>query len=101
MKKYLLVHKEKGVFLGTYLGRALFAADNEFDIVKVFSFESEEYAYEFVTKYMENQNVEDYFVVSVASQEKYVHVVDIIKSGYGELTFDLADNIQMISQEYH
>lgn len=100
MSRYLVIDKEMGVFLGTYLKFALFAANDGFDVVKAFSFESEDAAHKFVAM---NTSLEedDYFVAPIETKDKYVSVIDVIKAGYGKHTHNMVNNLQMISYSEH
>jgi hypothetical protein len=100
MKRYLIIDKEMGVFLGTYLKFALFAANDGFDVVKAYAFEDEESAHDFVRR-KTSLTEDEYFLAPIETKDKYVSVVDMIKAGYGEHTHNLINNLQMISQEEH
>lgn len=98
--RYLLINKEMGVFLGTYLKFVLFSKTGAPDIVKAYSFKDEESAIKFA-KIGTEMNEEEYFVAPIESDDKYVHVVDLIKAGYGDHVYGMIDNIEMISYQVH
>lgn len=130
-KKYIIIDEELGVFLGTYSMRdairdqldeeseqefeenateedleeldkkyAIFAAKNHFGIVSAFSFQSEDLAKEFIEQVFKMKK-DKLRAVSVESHGQYVGVVDIIKAGYGDATFDMLENLEMISKKIH
>jgi hypothetical protein len=98
--RYLLINKEMGVFLGTYLKYVLFAKSDAEEIVKAYSFSDEESARIFAMKGTE-MSQEDYFIAPIQANDKYVHVVDLIKAGYGDHVYNLMNNIEMVSYEVH
>jgi hypothetical protein len=89
-----------GVFLGTYLKYVLFAKSDAEEIVKAYSFKDEESAREFA-KIGTEMSQEDYFIAPIQANDKYVHVVDLIKAGYGDHVYNLMNNIEMVSYEVH
>lgn len=98
--RYLLINKEMGVFLGTHLKYVFFAKNDAEDIVKAYSFKDEESVHKFV-KISTNMNEEQYFVAPIKSDDKHVHVIDLIKAGYGDHVYNLMNNIEMISHKVH
>lgn len=98
--RYLLINKKMGVFLGTYLKYVLFAKNDSIDIVKAYSFKNEESAHKFA-KGATDMDEEDYFVAPIYSDEKYIHVVDVIKAGYEDHVYGMIDNMQIISYQTH
>lgn len=98
--RYLLIHKEMGVFLGTYLKYVLFANSDTDEVVKVYSFEDKESACKFA-KIGTNMSEEQYFVAPIQADSKYVHVVALIKAGYGDHVYNLMNNIEMVSYQVH
>lgn len=97
--RYLIVEKEKGLFLGSFNNVTLFAKENVFPIIKAPSFDSEEIALTYIQYYFANDG--EYGVISVESSDKYVHIFDIIKGGYGEYTHKLIDHLPMLSEAVH
>ena len=98
--RYLLINKEMGVFLGTYLKYVLFAKSDADEIVKAYSFKDEESARKFA-KVGTDMNEEDYFIAPIEANDKYVHIVDLIKAGYGDHVYNLMNNIEMVSYQVH
>ena len=98
--RYLLIHKEMGVFLGTHLKFVLFAKSDANEVVKAYSFSDEESARIFAMKGTD-MSEEQYFIAPIQADSKYVHVVDLIKAGYGDHVFNLMNNIEMVSYEVH
>ena len=98
--RYLLINKEMGVFLGTYLKYVIFAKSDTDEIVKAYSFKDEESARKFA-KIGTEMSEEDYFIAPIEANDKYVHVVDLIKAGYGDHVHNLMNNIEMVSYQVH
>lgn len=98
--KYLIVEKEKGVFLGAYRSIHLFAKDNIFPIIKAPSFDTQQLAEFYIAQTFSGDGLQ-YGVIEIDSKDKYVSLVEIIKQGYAEYTHDLIDNLPMISEKFH
>jgi hypothetical protein len=99
--RYLIIEKDKGLFLGTYRQVSLFAKNNIFAVVKVPSFSSEEEAFTYIELELAKDDTEKYGVIAVETNSRYVNIVDIIKQGYGDYTHNLIDCLPMISEEIH
>lgn len=100
--RYLIVEKERGLFLGAYKNLFLFARSNIFPIVRAPSFESLQDAEYYIASYLKTENDgRTYGVIEVESKDKYVNVVDVIKAGYKEYTHDLIDFLPMQSEAIH
>lgn len=98
--RYLIVEKEKGLFLGFWRGLFLFAKDNIFSISRSPSFETQLEAEAFIANYLV-QDGGTYGVITVESNEKYVPIIDVITQGYQDYTHELMDFIPMISTAIH
>ena len=98
--RYLIVEKEKGLFLGSFRTLYLFAKGNIFGIVKAPSFGTEVDAEYYIANYLPKEDAK-YGVISVESKDKYVSIIDIIKAGYGEYTHDLIEFLPMQSEAIH
>ena len=126
--RYIIIDDSNGVFLGTYtmadfeeeiesnflqegeyiaqedLDRsfALFAKDNPFSIHRACSFASVEEAQRFIKdsfgKTAKNLKL-DAFPVETTTY--YPDIVDLIKSGYSQHTFDMLDGIESPSKKMH
>lgn len=117
VKKYIIIDPDDGIFLGT-TGRdtaeayidvprgarviALFSNNNIFDLTKAAAFFTEKDAIEYMHAYIKRPHSK-VFVAEVETSDKtpYADVIDIIKSGYGEHTWDMVDAIPMLNQLYH
>ena len=103
MKKtrYIIVDKDLGVFLGTYHGSdlgadddriyACFAANNPFGLVNACSFKTEAAAKYFINDTFAPQKRPGLKPAAVETDSEFPHVVEIIKSGYGDFTHDMSD----------
>jgi len=98
--KYLIVEKDRGLFLGAYRNNFLFARNNIFPIVKAPSFDSEEDAAYYIENYLKTTE-RTYGIIQVESKDKYVSVIDVIKAGYKEYTHNLIDFLPMDSEAIH
>jgi len=98
--RYLIVEKELGLFLGVYQNIFIFAKTNVFPIVKAPGFNSVEDAEYYIAKYFPKEN-KTYGVIDVETNDKYVNIIDVIKSGYKEYTYNLIDFIPMLSGAIH
>ena len=98
--RYLIVEKEKGLFLGSFRNAALFAKGNIFGIIKAPSFDTEADAEHYIANYL-LKDERQYGVIAVDSKDKYVSIIDIIKQGFGAYTHELIDFLPMISEATH
>lgn len=98
--RYLIVEKEFGLFLGVYRDIFIFAKNCIFPIMKSPSFDTKKGAEYYIEKYFPKE-YKDYLVISIKSENKYVHIVEVIKAGYKEYTHELIDFIPMQSEEVH
>ncbi len=98
--KYLIVEKDRGLFLGAYRNNFLFARNNIFPIVKAPSFDTEQDAEYYIENYLKTDE-RTYGIIQVQSKDKYVSVIDVIKAGYKEYTHNLIDFLPMDSEAIH
>jgi hypothetical protein len=102
--RYLIVEKEKGIFLGMYKQFTLFSKTNIFPITSATSFDTEEEAEEF-SKYIHGLFSMDpnmkFGVITVDAKTKYVHLYDILKAGYSEYAHGMMHSLYMPSEELH
>lgn len=98
--RYLIVEKDRGIFLGSFKSISLFAKGNIFGITKAPSFEKEEDA-EYYIGYHLPKEERQYGIIEIKSDEKYISIIDIIKQGYGEYTHDLIEFLPMQSESIH
>lgn len=98
--KYIVINKEKGVFLGAYSGYAFFAKTDPVGIPKAFAFDTPDVAKLFIdtnmTRYANNT-----FYVPIETKSTYPSVSDIIKAGYGDYTYNMMDYLPMPSEAIH
>lgn len=98
--RYIVVEKERGLFLGSFKNVALFAKSNVFPIIKVPSFDSADDAEYYIAHYLPKE-AKQYGVIEIESKDKYVSVIDIIKQGYAEYTHGLIEFLPMQSESMH
>lgn len=98
--RYLIVEKDRGIFLGSFKNISLFAKGNIFGITKAPSFETEDDAEYYIAHYLPKEE-RHYGVIEIKSGEKYIGIIDIIKQGYGEYTHNLIEFLPMQSEAIH
>lgn len=109
--RYVIVDRKEGVFLGTHIDYSrdvdeedgvvyvLWAKDNVFSCSKAYSFENKQEARMFADTTLRRWPKAQ--VRNVDSNEKYVDVVDLLKEGMGQYTFDMVDCIPMMNENIH
>lgn len=98
--RYAIIEEELGFFLGAYEKFGVFAKTDIFGLDKAYGFESREDADEFIDEYL-GRDRGDWFVVEINTDNKYIDVIELLKSGYGEYTHSMADNLPMTNFEIH
>jgi hypothetical protein len=102
MKRILAVDKEKGVFLGMYLGAPIFSKndflnDPNSTIMKAYTFanlqEANDYLGDFNKKNTINFN-------TVNSDDDYISYVDMVKQGYGDELMYMLNVSQPFNEKY-
>jgi hypothetical protein len=103
-KRYIISDINMGVFLGTYNGYdlgmeedgriyACFAANNPFGLTTCCSFKTERAAHHYITDMFPPRKQRHLSTLEVETESEFPTVVDIIKSGHGEETFDMIDGL--------
>jgi hypothetical protein len=93
-----------GVFLGTYNGYdlgmeddgrvyACFAANNPFGLTTACSFKTERTAQNYITDLFPPKKQRQLSTLTVETETEFPTVVDLIKSGHGDITFDMIDGL--------
>lgn len=121
-KRYIIIHDDKGVFLGTYSmadildeadidptmpdeelykSFALFADENPFPIPRAVSFSSEAEAKQFCEDSFSKDQISNMSVVCINSESQYPDVADIVKSGFGDYTFNMLDGLECPNEYVH
>lgn len=106
MKKirYIISDENMGVFLGTYNGYdlgmeedgriyACFAANNPFGLTTACSFKTERAAFHYIQDMFPPNKQRKLSTLEVETDSEFPTVVDMIKSGHGEKTFDMIDGL--------
>lgn len=92
--RYIIICKERGVFLGTHENLLFFSRVNDFGCYKVPSFVSREEAKSYSDKFMHSEGrTFEYIYPEFDTDEKYITCVEIIKKGYGQYTADMISNL--------
>lgn len=98
--KYVIVEENLGFFLGAFQKFGVFAKTDVFGLSKAYSFPTEEEAQEFIDEFL-GRSRGDWKVLSVKTDDKYIDVVDLLKSGHEKYTHRMIDYLPMISTQMH
>lgn len=98
--RYTIAEEELGFFLGSYEKYGVFAKTDVFGISKAFSFDTKKEAEEFLLEFL-NAETKKWKILEVDAPDKYVNVVDLIKSGYDKYTHKMMDNLEVPSDAIH
>lgn len=111
--RYILVDDEAGIFLGAHKipifgdpkaveGYLIFSNYNamDFQITKAYSFDSIRDALLYANTFL-IKDFPDLYVEQINTEDKYVDVVDLIKSGFGAHTHSMIDHLDMPSNLIH
>mgnify|MGYP003658196839 CR=1 FL=1 len=93
-----------GVFLGTYNGYdlgqeddgrvyACFAANNPFGLTTCCSFKTESIAHNYIDDFFGARKQKHLTTLAVLTDSEFPTVVELIKAGLGEMTFDMIDGL--------
>lgn len=97
----IAINPEKGIFLGSVAGYAVFSKTDPIGIAKAYGFDSPEDAKRFFETALPVMSNNMIYPVITTSSEDYVSCVDIIKSGYEKYTYNMIDYLDMPSTETH
>ena len=78
--RYAIIEEDLGFFLGAFQKFGVFAKTDVFGLHKAFGFDSEEDADTFIDEYL-GRDRGDWLVVGIDTSDKYIDIVDLIKSG--------------------
>lgn len=103
-RRYIVFDDNMGVFLGTYNGYdlgmeddgrvyACFAANNPFGLTNCSSFKSERAASHYINDMFPPRKQRNLNIGEVETETEFPTVVDLIKSGYEDQTFDMIDGL--------
>jgi hypothetical protein len=98
--RYAIVEEDLGFFLGAFEKFGVFAKTDVFGLHKAFSFDSEREANRFIDEYL-GRSRGDWAVVSIDTKDKYVNVVDLLKSGHDKYTHKMMDGLAMTNIQVH
>lgn len=102
MTSFIAFHEEKGIYLGAYMGHALFSNSVLALSSKAIRFDKESEIHEFFGKALPSLSKEIVAVpVETTSRGNYVDLVDILKSGHTKHTETLLDNLPAMSDTIH
>src|SRR6056300_1420736 len=98
--KYAIIEEDLGFFLGSYEKYGIFAKTYALGLYKAYGFDTERDAKKFINRSLGKDRGE-WLVVSIDTEDKYIDVVDLVKSGYGDYTHNMIDNIPMTNFQVH
>ena len=98
--RYAIVEEDLGFFLGAFQKFGVFAKTDLFGLHKAFSFDTEKEANSFINEYL-GRDRGDWSVVSIDTDDKYINVVDLLKSGYDRYTHQMIDGLTMPNIQVH
>lgn len=82
-----------------YVSKMLFAENHMGNIIAAYTFESRIDVENFLKRV--DLSKDQLFTVLIETDKEHVHIVDIMKAGYGKYLFHMMDNIPMISESMH
>lgn len=107
--RYIILDYDYGIFLGTHTNKgfvdnprgavALWSSENYFSLTRAFSFSTKTEAHLFIESFL--HDFPGAFVTGVHTDEQYIDVVDLIKAGLHNFTFDMIDGIHMPNETIH
>ena len=126
IERYIIIDESRGIFLGSYSTPisanepelsddiydvvdeyklyALFASNNPFGVSCAPTFDSLKDANKYVTNYLSKPELFDIKTVAIKTanlNDHYVSLVEIIKAGYSDYTFDMIDTLLPESSLVH
>lgn len=122
-KRYIIIDESRGVFLGSHATSifdnqpqldddiydvqgdnklyALFANHNPFEVSFAPTFKSVKAACYYIEQYMSNPDFGDLKTLPVESEDEYASLVEIIKSGHEQYTYDMLNTLFPVSSLAH
>jgi hypothetical protein len=102
MKSYIAFHEDRGIYLGVYLGHALFSNSSLVFSSKAIRFDSDDEVRSFFNKALPALSSEIVAIeVETSSTNNYVDVVDILKSGHRKHIETMIQNLPMLNETIH
>jgi hypothetical protein len=102
MISYIAFHEEKGIYLGVYMGYALFSCSPLAYSSKAIRFEEAKDVRKFFDKSLPAMSSDIVAIpVETTTAGNYIDVVDIIKSGHKKHVESMIDNMPMINETIH
>jgi len=98
--RYAIIEEDLGFFLGAFQKYGVFAKTDVFGLHKAFGFDTDEEAQDFIDAYLGRDRGE-WKVVGINTDDKYVDVVDLLKSGYSKYTYQMVDALPMTNFQVH
>lgn len=99
MKRTVFIEKNRGVFIGSVGGYAIFSKD-PIGLSKAYTFKSTEIAKDFVSTSL-SRFANNAIYVEMDLKDEFASCIDIIKAGYGEHVHYMIDGLYMPSEAIH
>jgi hypothetical protein len=102
MTSFIAFHETRGIYLGVYLGYALFSNSPMAFSSKAIRFDTEADIRDFFVKTLPILASEIVALsVETTSDNHYVDVIEIIKSGHTKHTERMVENLPMLNETIH
>jgi len=97
--RYVIIEKDKGIFLGNYLGAPLFSNSLLFPIIKAYSFKTFEEADEYAD-YIAYAGYE-FEIVDIDCKYEYIPIDILVKNGYSKHTERMLSYVPTLTKTVH
>jgi hypothetical protein len=102
MISYIAFHEDKGIYLGVYMGYAMFSNTDMPSSSKAVRFENKEEVHIFFEKMLPKLAAGiSAIAINTNSNSDYISVSDILKSGHKKHTESMIENIPALSESIH
>lgn len=99
-KRAIAINPDKGIFLGSVAGYAVFSKTDPIGISKAYGFDTPDDARDFFERALPSFANTMFYPV-IETNDDYVSCVDIIKQGYEMYTHNMIDYLDMPSSSIH
>lgn len=101
-KRFCIICKKRGVFLGTYENYGFFSKLYDFGLYNAPTFKDSLEAKIYAEKFLKQDDEKFEFIFGeLNTNAKHVSCIDLIKQGYGEHTGQMMDNLPEYSNTIH
>jgi hypothetical protein len=92
-KKYCIICKKRGVFLGTDENYGFFSMMYDYGLHSAPLFTNIKDAVKYATDILDLKDEHIFFYAEFDVEKKFISCVDLIKEGYGDYTGDMISNL--------